>query len=309
MIGKEIALQFYPIFWNDQKTGIDHLCAVLHCPRLLIEHQDKRYDVYNGVVDQYYISLHSEDKTNIFGPSIAYQINDTFSIGLGLFYSYRIYRHEQAQFLVLANGNADALYSSIQIEEYSYLTKLGIQFSPFSPVFVGITLSKGTLSSKNVTSDSAKIETPSFSMSNLSYTEQKEYPTQLSVGMAIYPSPNLLVSLDFDYYDTSETGQQNTLNYSVGTEWFLNANHAFRFGYFTNNDNRKPCSTESCYGAKIDMTGFTLGYSSYSRISSFTLGVVSSTGSGKADIYGDRSNIVEVDRQSLTIIFAASYDY
>ena len=146
--------------------------------------------------------------------------------------------------------NADALYSSIQIEEYSYLTKLGIQFSPFSPVFVGITLSKGTLSSKNVTSDSAKIETPSFSMSNLSYTEQKEYPTQLSVGMTIYPSPNLLVSLDFDYYDTSETGQQNTLNYSVGTEWFLNANHAFRFGYFTNNDNRKPCSTESCYGAK-----------------------------------------------------------
>jgi hypothetical protein len=57
------------------------------------------------------------------------------------------------------------------------------------------------------------------------------------------------------------------------------------------------------------MTGFTLGYSSYTRTSSFTLGTIYSSGKGKAQVYSGLSDIRDLERTSLTLIFAANYNY
>jgi len=299
-----------PNFFGMVKKYGDFTLAVSYIvPDSIIEHQDQKYDVNNALVNQYYLSLHSEDKTNLIGPSLAYKFSDSLSVGISLFYSYRIYRFQQAQFLVLPAGTADISYLSVKLEEYSYLPKIGVQYSPFEPVFIGLTVSQAILESKKWSQDSAVIEDNVFTLSNAEYSSLKTYPLQVSLGVAVYYSPSLLFSFDADYHSTSEENLKTVTNLSLGAEWFIDATHAVRFGLFTNNDSRGECTTSSCNIAQLNMNGLTLGYSNYTRTSSFTLGTVYSTGTGKADVYGNQSAIVDMERQSFTLVFAANYNY
>lgn len=294
--------------FGDITAGVSYIV-----PDSIIEHQDQKYDLSNvttqGNVKNYYYSLHAEDKTNLIGPSVAFQFSDTLSMGLSVFYSYRIYRHQLHQFIEKKDGSADTSYQNVKLEEYSYLPKLGIQYSPFEPLFIGVTISKATLLARNFYQDDSKIESGAYSLSNTQRSEIKTYPTQISVGAALYPSPSLIFAFDVDYYSTTEELLENVLNFSIGTEWFLNANNALRAGFFTNNDNRPSCTSSSCNVAKLDMNGLTLGYSSHTRASSFSLGLVYSQGSGKAAPTGDPAEIVDLERTSITVLFAASYNY
>ena len=299
-----------PNFFGMIKKYGDYTVAISYIvPDSIIEHQDQKFSVNNAAVNQYYLSLHSEDKTNMIGPSLAYKFSDTLSVGISLFYSYRIYRYQQSEFLALPSGLADISYNSVKLEEYSYLPKIGVQYSPFEPLFIGLTISQGILESRTLQQDSSKIEDNIFALSNAEYSQIKTYPTQISLGAAFYYSPSLLFALDADYYATTEEDLQNVTNVAFGTEWFIDATHAIRGGIFTNNDNRVECTTSACNEAQLNMNGLTFGYSNYTRTNSFTLGAVYSTGTGKADVYGDKSAIVDMQRQSITVVFAANYNY
>lgn len=299
-----------PNFFGMTKKYEDMTLALSYIvPDSAVEHQDQKYEVNNAQVDQYYISLHSDDQTNLFGPTLAFQVDETLAYGISLFYGYRIYRHQQHQFLIAPDGSTDTSYVSVKKEETFYMPKFGVQFTPFEPIFIGLTISKAISLGNNVSRESSATTSGEYTYSISATTEAKKYPTQISVGMALFLSPSFLVASDIDYFMAGEADLQSIMNYAVGAEWFMDADNAFRAGYYTNNDNRQDCTASSCDEAHIDMTGISLGYSSYTRTSGFTLAVVSSSGSGKADIYGDRSAIVDVNRNSLTAIFAANYNY
>lgn len=301
-----------PNFFGMIKKFGDITIAVSYIiPDSIIEHQDQQYDISadHPTVSNYYLSLHSEDRTNMVGPSMAFEIAENLSFGISLFYSYRIYRHQQHQFIVFHDGSADTSYSSVKLEEYSYTPKIGFQWSPFEPFFFGLTVSKAYLLSRSLERDYSEIESGDYTLFDATYSQEIEYPTVISLGMAWYPSSSLLFSADIDHYATSDEDLKSVTNVSLGSEWFLSANHALRAGLFTNNDNRKECTTSSCNIAHLDMSGMTLGYSSHTRTSSFTLGAIYATGSGKADVYGDQTAIVDMKRESLTFLFAAGYSY
>ncbi len=296
-------------FGLTQKSG-DLTWAISYIvPDSIIEHQDQSYTVDNATVNKYYLSLHSEDETNLIGPSFAYQVSDTLSLGFSLFYATRIYRHQQNEFIAYKDGSNDSDYESVKIDEHFFLPIFGLQYSPFDPVFIGLTISKGILQAKNIYRDSNSLDSNSFNLTNTIETEEKQYPTHVALGAAAYPTPSLLIAFDMDVYLAGDEDLENILNLSLGAEYFWNADHAFRLGYFTNNDSRSDCSSSGCNQAKIDSTGFTLGYSSYTRTSGFTIGAIFSKGTGNADVYGDQSVIVDVERQSTTLIFAANYNY
>ncbi|MBU2510320.1 aromatic hydrocarbon degradation protein [bacterium] len=294
-----------------KKIGSADLAIAYVIPDSIIEHQDEQYDISDShpTVANYYLSLHSEDRTNMIGPAISFKMSDSFSIGASLFYSYRIYRHQQHQFIVYKDTSADTSYESVKLEEYSYMPKIGIQFTPFEPLYIGLTISKSFLLSRVLKRDYSKIESGDYTLFAGAYSQEVDYPIQVSLGVAAYPSPSLLLAMDVDYYATTDEDLQSVTNIALGGEWFLNATNAIRGGLFTNNDNRPECTESSCSQAKLDMAGLTLGYSSFTRTSSFTLGIVYSTGSGKADVYGDRSVIVDMERESFTLLFAAGYNY
>ena len=159
---------------------------------------------------------------------------------------------------------------------------------------------------KNISVVSSQTQTFSNSTEELPLKK----PRQFSLGLAYFLSHDWLLAMDLDYFSSSTSGLNNVINYSFGGEWFLDAENAFRLGYFTNNDNRQePGSNTVGPHEKIDMTGFTLGYSSYTRTSSFTLGTIYSSGKGKAQVYSGLSDIRDLERTSLTLIFAANYNY
>ena len=65
------------------------------------------------------------------------------------------------------------------------------------------------------------------------------------------------------------------MNFSGGTEYYLNPTNAVRFGFFTNYTNlpNTDSSTVAPY-EYIDILGASLGYTSYSSSSSITLGAI-----------------------------------
>jgi long-chain fatty acid transport protein len=294
-----------------KKLGSATIAVSYIIPDSIIEHQDQQFDISatSPTVDKYYLSLHSEDRTNLVGPSLSFEISENFAIGMSLFYSYRIYRHQQHQFIIYQDGSADTSYEAVLIEEASYIPKIGIQYSPFAPLFVGLTVSKPIALGRTMKRNYSEIESGDFDLVKGVYTQEKKYPTQITLGVSWYPSPSLLLAADLDYFTEVDDDLESVTNLAIGGEWFLSSNHAVRAGLFTNNDNRQECTASSCNGAKLDMMGITFGYSSYTRTSSFTLGAVYASGVGKAAIYQGSSTTVDVERESLTLLFAAGYSY
>lgn len=294
-----------------KKFGSFTVALAYIIPDSIIEHQEQQLDVSatHAEVDKYYLSLHSEDRTNLVGPAMALQLGENFSIGVSFLLSNRLYRHQKHEFVIYQDDTVETTHESVKIEETAIIPKLGVQFSLFQPFFFGLTVSQPSLMVRSRYMDSSIIEQDgSYDLFKGVYNEAQNYPTQVTFGASWFPSPSWLFVTDIDYYSAVDDLQAVT-NIAVGGEWFLSPSNVVRFGYFTNKDNREPCTPSSCNEAKLDMSGATLGYSSYTRASSFTLGAIYSTGSGKAAIYTGSSQTVDVARQSVTFIFAAGYTY
>ena len=101
----------------------------------------------------------------------------------------------------------------------------------------------------------------------------------------------------------------DVINFSGGTEYYINPTNAVRLGLFTNYTNlpQPDSSTTSPY-EYIDIYGASFGYTSYSSSSSLTFGTIYSSGSGKAWLYDDeaRTESRKMTRDSLTFLFSAS---
>lgn len=288
-------------------------------PETMIEHQDQAFDSPNNYVDRYYISLHSEDHVYMLGPSYAYKLSETLSLGVTLYYYYREFRLQQnqysdysASYSFAPNGQRELYLSQRKIEK-GFTPRIGLQWSPSNQLVVGLMGSQTSLlESLQTDHQSYVLAIPG---NNIYYdhtkTDNREllvYPTQITLGVAYYPSPYLLVSGDLDYYISNENATQNVMNLALGGEWFLDTKNAIRAGVFTNNDSRKEVTSSTVANEHIDLTGISFGYSSYSRSSSVTIGMVYQSGTGKSQITGT-STIKDMERTSMTMVFAATYNY
>ena len=284
-------------------------------PDSVIEHQDQVYSNPLSGVEKYFISLHSEDTTYLAGPSLSYAFNDSFSMGMTLFYYSRQVRKQESQ-MVISDSTDDSSsptefsYSSLRIEENGYVTKFGFQWNPFDPVTIGGVYTQSELSSGNYDYQAYQKDISSdgiFGTNNGKAT--RKFPTQLSLGLAYFPTPYLLLAIDFNYFQSPTSEKQDILNYSLGTEYYWNNTNAFRFGYFTNNTNEKvPTANTKGPHEYMNLVGYSIGYTSYSRSSSLTFGGIYSSGVGEARPY---SNTAKRDftRSAMTLIMAASYNY
>jgi len=295
-----------------KKLGSTTLALSYIVPDSMVEHQDQVFNNPNSQVSRFYISLHSTDVTYLLGPSLSYQPNDTFSFGVSLFSQQQDFRRQQNQFLELANGRTDLYYASTKLIEQGYLLKMGFQWIPVEPLTIGFVTGRTMITSSKLQM-SSNYKAAGSTDGTFSYQEnstKRKPAVQYSLGTAYYPSPFLIFAADFDYYLAEEDRQQSILNISAGSEIFLNQTNAIRFGYYTNKTNQ-PAVTSSTVGPYeyLDMAGYTVGYSSYSRTSSITLGAIYATGDGKAFLFDGFNQSRDMKRTSLTYVFAANYTY
>jgi len=283
-------------------------------PETTIEHQDQVYHNI-GSIDKYTLSLHSEDKIYLTGPSFSQKISDSLAVGVTLFYYYRQYRLQQSQYLkrsALSGGTEKLSYLSEKQTDQGFSPRVGVQWSPSEKFVIGVMGSQTMLTSSDYVSDYSVIDEKLGASDGQITTKDdtiRKTPTQLTGGIAYYPNPFWLLSFDLDYYIANDSDFQNVLNISGGGEVFLDNENALRFGFYTNNDKRKPPSDSTVNYEHIDMNGISFGYSTFSRNSSVSIGLIYSKGSGESQPLSGSSAIRDIERESMTIILAATYNY
>ena len=250
------------------------------------------------------------------GPSAAMKFGDRLSFGLTLYYQYRSFMRQYHYFLESADDNGyEVYYESRKLREDGLMPKIGLQWSPWSLLTVGMTVDQSVLLNSSFQGDVSfhntdnSTGTPSLLtlMNRTNSEEKRKFPLHLAWGISYFPTPSLLYTIDVDYYQTSEIGRANILNYSGGMEYYLNPTNAIRFGLFTNYTNLPiPDSSTTAPYEYLDIHGASFGYTSYSSSSSLTLGTIYTSGSGKAWLYSGSTETRKLTRESLTLVFSAS---
>ncbi|MDG2064978.1 MAG: aromatic hydrocarbon degradation protein [SAR324 cluster bacterium] len=291
-------------------------CFSYVVPEAFIEHQDLVFDNPLSTVKKYYQSLHSEDITYLMGPSAAMKFGENLSIGLTLYYQYRSFIRQFHYFLESTDSSYEVYYESRKLREDGMMPKIGIQWSPWSLLTVGMAVDQsvllnsnfqGDVSYHNSTDNSTGTPSPLTLMNRTNSAEKRMFPLHLAWGVSYFPTPSLLYTIDLDYYQASEKGRADIMNYSGGTEYYLNPTNAIRFGLFTNYTNLPlPNSSTTAPYEYLDIYGASFGYTSYSSSSSLTLGAIYTSGSGKAWLYSGLTETRKLTRESLTLVFSAS---
>jgi len=291
-------------------------CFSYVVPEAFIEHQDLVFDNPLSTVKKYYQSLHSEDITYLMGPSAAMKFGENLSIGLTLYYQYRSFIRQYHYFLESTDSSYEVYYESRKLREDGMMPKIGMQWSPWSLLTVGMAVDQsvllnsnfqGDVSYHNSTDNSTGTPSPLTLMNRTNSAEKRMFPLHLAWGVSFFPTPSLLYTIDLDYYQASEKGRADIMNYSGGTEYYLNPTNAIRFGLFTNYTNLPlPNSSTTAPYEYLDIYGASFGYTSYSSSSSLTLGAIYTSGSGKAWLYSGLTETRKLTRESLTLVFSAS---
>jgi long-subunit fatty acid transport protein len=280
-------------------------------PDSFVEHQDQQFTNLSALkINNYTLNLHSEDTTYLLGPSFAYKISDKLSVGITLYYSYRKYLLLENQIVAFSDGSYNWSFATASQKEGSMLPKLGITWSPIKPVSVGLTISRTFVFSSLVENQTNEKQQGSATVSNnlITSSYKQKWPTQIAFGVAYFPSPFWLVSFDMDYFTGSDF-RKSVINYSLGSEYYINESNAVRMGFFTNLSNQYNIDpAKAGQPEKVDMYGVSGGYTLFGKSSSLTLGLIYSKGSGFAQIYGDYTRVA-LTRYNLTALVAASYGF
>jgi long-chain fatty acid transport protein len=93
-------------------------------------------------ISSYIINFNEESNTYNFGPSIAYEISNTFSTGLTLYYYQRKTQFILNQLIKTTNGGYEWTNNYFQTEEKGLRPVLGFMFTPIEKFSFGVSLSK-----------------------------------------------------------------------------------------------------------------------------------------------------------------------
>ncbi len=269
-----------------------------------------------GTATQYVINFRNEDDTINFGPSLAYQFSDSFSAGL-TFYLHHRKRETILNQLILVPGSAEWSNEYINLVERGYKPVLGIMWSPADKWTVGFSVAKTFLYNESMTIQSTLKDGTLNTDPSLAFDStdaKRKYPYEVRGGVAYFASSSLLVSADGSYYtkvsDPVFGDRVTVLNGALGTEYYLDKNWALRGGLFSNMANTpKLDSTRSGQDEKVDFYGVSASISNFTRNTSVTFGGNYTTGSGKAQIISDSTNIQDVTASGWMIFLSSSYSY
>lgn len=312
------------------KVGISY--AV---PEALMEDQDQTfhdlplsssitpYNPPGTMISTYTINFNNESNAYNFGPSIAIG-SDKFAAGLTLYYYQRKTQWILNQIIKTNTGGSEWTNDYYQTEEWGLRPILGFLFTPVDKFSWGIAVSKVLIQGSdttsqhtyrreniaidNVPSDSNVASLPD---GQLSFGEKRKYPTQISLGLAVFPSKSLLMSLDINHYTAvSDMNLKSVDNIALGLEYYLSKNWAMRGGFFTDFANTPNISsTEVNQNEHVDLYGTTLSISHFTRNTSVTLGSGYTYGDGKAQIIGGSYNVQDATSKGWMFFLSSSYSY
>ncbi len=289
-------------------------------PDSIEEDQDQTYGGFPssipGVnVNEYVINLNNNDKTYLFGPSYAMEINKSLAVGATLYVHYRARETILNQLVQLSNGQDEWTNQYYQTDETGLRPILGIMWSPADKVSLGLTVSTTyILSSTTEVQGTLKPATSGDVVrSVLKTNDERDMPTTIALGAAWFPSESLIYALDVTYNSsTSDNFQkrESTYNVAAGVEYYPTSNWAVRGGVFTNlAATPKIDASQTGQQEHVDLYGVSASVSRFSAGTSLTAGLTYSQGSGDTQLFSGSTTVVPVDRSSFTLFLSASTTY
>lgn len=260
-------------------------------------------------VQDYYINFNNQDTTYNIGPSFAYKPRDDIAVGLSLYGHYRKQQFILNQQVYLATTEQVWTNSYFQIVEYGINPVLGLMWSPFERLSVGMTLRKTVLlqsSSRAQTTNKEATDVVISQPAVSTFTERREQPLQLNIGGAYFANDRLLFSADVTW-NQSAGNRQSVVNFAAGSEYYLNSQWALRTGLFSNLANTpKLSAAQTGQLEHVDLYGGSFSVTHFTRNSSLSLGINGSLGNGQAQV---STGVQELQMWTLTTFIAASNSF
>lgn len=283
------------------------------------EDQDQMYTLTSAGAT-HVINFNNKNDTNLFGPSLAVQLSDNFSVGT------TVYVHKRNTEAILNNSvlsTAGTTYQWVnqytESDEWGVRPIVGVMWAPTEKVSIGLTAAKTFVLSSNVLvqSTSSNNTVPFPDRKYDKFYDKREYPYQFSAGIAVFPSSSLLISGDLSYstaYDYTFIGNLNkrdaVINGALGAEYYFNKSWALRAGLFTDFASTPKIENDTSNQFEhVDLFGGSMTLSHFTRNTSISAGGSYKYGNGKAKIAGGANGIQDVTADNWTIFISSSYSY
>lgn len=271
------------------------------------------------------------DTTYLFGPAYARSFGQRSSWGISLLGLARLDQAIDNQFVRYAPDATGKYFfqeTALDREFFGLLPKIGIQHMVSDRLALGATLSKRILlsSRSKIRVTRTKIDSgtglpatdPAGAFSNeVELLEENTSPAMQSpwngtLGGTWFADKTLLVTAEVNYHSGDSNFKEYeltpTLNWALGSEWFLSESFALRGGIYSNQANTPTVSSGSTNQPDhVDMVGGSLGISFLKPGSSFTLGASWASGTGKGQAIAGTTSSQELTRTVLALSLSGSY--
>jgi long-chain fatty acid transport protein len=291
-----------------------------------IFHDIRSQDPTNPI-DTYAINLNDSDKTYLFGPTFAYRLTESLSLGGTLYAYYRDKEIINNQLLTFSQGQHYwSNYYETQ-QDWGLRPMLGLVWEPWEKVSLGASVARIFVTNSDreqqttlrdtVSSGTTQIggeeidfsDTDAIYFNSGSSHDSEDFPYRTAVGIAYFVSPRLLFSVDSVYHNA--IGDKEAVwNFALGTEYYPWESLALRCGLFSDHANTAELASNRVNQQEhLDIYGASLSGSLFSNQSSVTLGMVYSRGEGEAQAVADTIVKQDVIVQNLNFYLSASYRF
>jgi hypothetical protein len=248
----------------------------------------------------------------MLGPSIAYEISESLSIGTSVFLNIRDRKWTDNQWSnKYLQDNEWEWQNKYSEESCNGITGIfGLQFMPDEQLSLSVVLensydfyAKASQQTIIATANSNQATEGEYNLLDLGYNS---IPLSLRTGAAYYFSPYLLWTCDIKWhpgYDgaNEQFDKKEVVNFASGLEYYYSQNIPIRIGYYTNKSNLKSYY-DGAYN--IDLQGITMSIGLENEFSTFSVGLDYSYGRGNIQI-GD--TLFDAKMENLYLFFAGSY--
>lgn len=320
---------FIPNFFGiTQKLGNGYFGFSYAVTDADVENQDSRFTNVPGA-PLFVVNINNRDNTTKIGPSYAVALTDTLNFGVTLYLHMREKELVNNQWIRLSDDTYEWSSNYFETNETGINPILGLMWSPTDEISVGVSMRKTFI----LTSDAKSQRTCTSDINNsaaqaalciptagspqdpvfASTDSERELPLNIRVGIAYFPTNRFLMDLDLSYYEATSDDffdTQETVNIAAGLEYYYNENWAFRGGIYTNNANTPDIvSGQTNQYDHVDLTGFSLSLTRFTKSSSVTGGFTYSSGEGSAQVIAGSTEIQDLTHSTQTFYLSTSYQF
>lgn len=281
------------------------------------------FDVASG---QALLTRSVRDGTIYIGPSYARQINERFSLGVSAFYVLRLIQNTA----FIYQNDTNALGQGFLQDNRSIGSiagKIGARYSPVDRLWLGLTYqppslrvhSDGSLFSSIIAQDKATSDVTHSINDQQNLKPNDRLPHTIVGGIAYGKEEHWMITGDthvyirdsYDVYSnlaSAKVKRNTTVNFSVGTEYYVKPNVPIRLGTFSNFSSA-PTVQDGTFGQPdhVDFLGFSLTGGIGSENTTLTAGTVVSLGWG--DGVDNQGNKIKVSQNNYSVLLAGSYKF